>query len=91
MFLVSQVFSRRESQEVVDYAMGMLETASGRRQLGRFLIKGFCDLYQGEYNPHYLTGLGSALWAVDQFWRNRQVVSTVLYQYLDFLFQNLRS
>ena len=30
--------------------------------------KGLCALHQGSYDPHHLTGLGSALWLVERYW-----------------------
>jgi hypothetical protein len=69
----------------------MFVSEHGRQQLGRFLIKGVCDKYQGNYNPHYLTGLGSALWVIDQYWNQPPIATNALYQYLDFFFSGLRS
>src|SRR5512139_4091397 len=58
--------------------------------LVRFLVKGLCDRYQGDYNPHFLTGLGSVLWVVDRFWKDPQVAMNGLFHYLDFFFSCLR-
>ena len=55
------------------------------------LIKGVCGLYQDNYNAHNLTGLGSALWMIDQFWNQPPVAVSALYQYLDFFFGDLKS
>jgi hypothetical protein len=63
----------------------------GRKQLGHFLIKGVCDQYQGNYNPHYLTGLGSALWVMDRYCNQPQIVLNALFQYLDFFFKGIKS
>ena len=60
-----QEFSRLETLAVVKPLAGLAGSEAGRRLLGRFLIKGVCDLYNGAYDPHYLTGLGAALWAVN--------------------------
>jgi hypothetical protein len=50
-----------------------------------------CDQYQGNYNPHYLTGLGSALWVVDQYWNQSPIAINALFQYIDFFFAGLKS
>jgi hypothetical protein len=38
-----------------------------------------------------MTGLGSALWVADQFWRQPSIVETALSQYIDFFFGDLKS
>jgi hypothetical protein len=68
-----------------------METEEGRKRMGRFLVKGVCDQYRGDYNPHYLTGLGSALWMVDRYHDQPQIVANALFQYLDFFFEGTRS
>jgi hypothetical protein len=59
--------------------------------MGRFLVKAVCDQYQGDYNPHDLTGLGSALWMVEHYGNRPQIVANVLFQYLDFFFEGTRA
>jgi len=86
-----ETFSTLEAKSVVASIQGMITSQQGRLELGRFLIKGLCDLYQGDYNPHYLTGLGSALWVADRCWKQASVVSNAFYQYVDFLFDGLKS
>ncbi len=86
-----EIFSRREAKSVVAALSEMISPEEGRRQLGRFLIKGLCTLYQGSYDPHYLTGLGSALWAVERYWDQPSIAQNALFQYLDFYFDSLRS
>ena len=86
-----ETFSTLEARSVVASIREMISSQQGRLKLGRFLIKGLCDLYQGDYNPHYLTGLGSALWVADRCWKQAPVVTNAFYQYLDFLFDGLKS
>jgi len=86
-----EMFSALEAKPVVASLQGMIASDQGRLQLGRFILKGLCDRYQGDYNPHYLTGLGSALWVTDRFWKQPSLVVNALYQYLDFLFDGLKS
>jgi hypothetical protein len=69
----------------------MITSSQGRAEVGRFLIKSLCDHYQGSYNPHYLTGLGSALWVADRCWKQAPVVVNAFIQYVDFLFDGLKS
>jgi hypothetical protein len=86
-----ETFSTLEAKSVVASIREMIASRQGRLELGRFLIKGLCDLYQGDYNPHYLTGLGSFLWVVDRCWKQAHVVANAFYQYVDFLFDGLKS
>jgi hypothetical protein len=84
------VFARMEARPVVASAVGTLASPEGRQQLGRFLIRGAYDLYRGDYNPHYLTGLGSVLWVISQYGRHTAIATGALYQYLSFFFLGLR-
>ena len=86
-----RLFSRLEPEPVVQSLVGLMASPQGRRQLSRFLIKGVSDRYQGNYNPHNLTGLGSALWFVEQFWNQPPIAANALCQYLDFFFGDLKS
>lgn len=86
-----EAFARMEMKPILQSAREMILTSQGRLRLGRFLIKGLCDNYQGNYNPHYLTGLGSALWVVNRYWNNPQIVINALFQYLDFYFGEVSS
>jgi|GEM_PF-1132189 len=67
----------------------LIDSEIGRSRIARYLIKAVCDLYQGSCNPHYMTGLGSALWVLDRFNGHRRIVANALYQYLDFLFTDI--
>ncbi|MEN8265172.1 MAG: hypothetical protein ABFR82_17130 [Nitrospirota bacterium] len=84
-------FSRLEPMPIVEWAGEMIESQEGRQMLGRFLIKGVCNLYQGQYNPHNLTGLGSALWVMENWSDRKEVALGALFQYLDYFFQEIRS
>ena len=86
-----ETFSGMDPSSVTGIAAGMMTTSQGRRQLGRFLIRAVCEAYQGDYDPHYITGLGSALWAIDRYREQDTVAMNALYQYLDYLFDGLRS
>ena len=86
-----RLFSRLEPEPVAQSLARLTASPMGRRQLSHFLIKGVCGLYQGNYNAHNITGLGSALWFVEQFWNQPPVAVNALYQYLDFFFGDLKS
>jgi len=84
-----QYFSKREEQPVLASLARMIPTEEGRRQVGRYLIKGICDLYQGNYDPHYLTGLGSALWVVNHYWNQPPIAINALAQYVNYYFSHM--
>jgi hypothetical protein len=86
-----ETFVTLEAKSVVASIQEMIPSPQGRLELGRFLIKAMCDRYQGDYNPHYLTGLASALWVADRCWKQAPVVVNAFYQYVDFLFDGLKS
>ena len=85
-----EAFSRLEVKSVVASLSEMIGSPQGRAEMGRFLIKSLCDYYHGNYNPHYLTGLGSALWVADKYWKQPSIVMNAFYQYVDFLFDSLK-
>jgi len=85
-----ETFSKLEAKSTIAPIGEMIASRQGRLELGRFFIKGLCDQYTGECNPHYLTGLGSALWVADHYWKQVPIVVNAFYQYVDFLFDNLK-
>ena len=86
-----KTFSKLDAQSVMVSAAGMMNSQQSRQQLGYFLTRGLCDRYQGDYNPHNITGLGSALWVIDRYWHQPRVVQNALFQYLDFFFDDIKS
>ena len=68
----------------------MMGTEEGEKQSGRFLIKAVCSLYQGDYDPHFFTGLGSALWVKERFRHQPSIVFNALNQYVDYFFNGIR-
>jgi hypothetical protein len=88
--MFNETFSGMDVNSVTGIAAGMMTSSQGRRRLGCFLIRAVCEAYQGDYDPHYITGLGSALWAIDRYWDQGTVAMNALYQYLDYLFNGLR-
>jgi len=85
------IFSTLKPKQVVVSLRGMIDSEAGRHKIKSFLVAGVCDKYQGDYNPHCLTGLGSALWVLDQYWKDPSLVTNALLQYLDFFFTGLKS
>jgi hypothetical protein len=83
--------AQREEQPVLSCLTGLIATPEGRHQLGRYLLKGVCDQYQGEYNPHILTGLGSALWVVNRYHDLPPIATNALRQYLNYFFTEIAS
>jgi hypothetical protein len=84
-------FSTLKTKPVVASLSGMIGSQEGRQKIKRFLVQGVCDKYQGAYDPHYLTGLGSVLWVLDQYWQDARLVTNGLVQYLDFFFSGIKS
>ena len=84
-------FSAGKTKSLVASFWQKIGLDEGRRRIGRFLIQGLCDQYQGSYDPHFLTGLGSALWVLGRYWKNPSLVAQTLFQYLDFFFTSRRS
>jgi hypothetical protein len=82
-------FAQRQTLPLLAALAGLLPAPEGRRQLGRYLIKGVCDQYQGSYNPHFLTGLGSALWVVDHYRDRPALALNGLRQYLNYFFTSV--
>ncbi len=84
-------FSKREEKSVLASLQGMISSEEGRRLLGKYLVKGVIDLYQGNYDPHFLTGLGSALWVVNEYWNEPLIAVNALRQYVNYFFAGLAS
>ncbi len=84
-------FSQLDAKLMLDLTGGMIGSPIDRSRLCRFLVTGVCDLYQGKYDPHYLTGLGSLLWLINTYHHDAGLVQNALHQYLDFYFKNLGS
>jgi hypothetical protein len=84
-------FSKVDARRMVTSVREMISSEEHRRKLGRFIVQGLCDRYQGDYNPHYLTGLGSALWVLDRYRDQPAIVANTLFQYLDFFFSGVGS
>jgi hypothetical protein len=80
-------FSSRNTERVISSVWQMTSSETGRQKLGRYLVKGVCDLYQGDYDPHFLTGLASLLWVLQKYPAEETICRNALYQYLDYYFR----
>jgi len=81
-----QIFSGVDAGRTVNHLAGLLDTDLKRRQMGQFLIKALCQHYNGEYNPHFINGLGASLWLVGRYWNQPNIALTGLHQYISFLY-----
>ena len=84
-----KAFSALDVDAVLKMAVPLTTSPDGRMLLGRFLVRGLCALYQGNYDPHYVTGLGAALWITATYPDQPSFVSSALHQYVSFLFRGL--
>lgn len=78
-----EFLSRRDTKSVLSILGGLISTPEGRKQVGSYLIKGVCDVYEGSYDPHFLTGLASSLWVVNHYWDKAPLPMNALRQYLN--------
>lgn len=83
------VFSGRDLKSAFSALARIPRTEQGRHKLGRLLIRGVCDLYQGDYDPHFLTGLGALLWVLREYPDQEELSQKALFQYLDYYLGNL--
>lgn len=83
------VFSRGDVESVYSALARMPLTKQGRQVTGRFLIRGVCDLFQGNYDPHFLTGLGAMLWVLQTYPDQEELSQKAMFQYLDYYLSNL--
>jgi hypothetical protein len=86
-----KAFSSLDAKAVVGSLQKMIPSSKGRRQLGRFLVRAVCETIKGDYNPHDFTGLGSALWVVNNYWNEPVLAMNSLYQYLDYFFDGIKT
>jgi hypothetical protein len=81
-----RIFSDLDASETVNSLAGLLDTDLKRRQMGQFIIKGLCQRYKTDYNPHFVTGLGSIMWLIGRYWNQPDIVLTGLHQYISFFY-----
>jgi hypothetical protein len=83
------IFTALETGPLLERAATMIHSEADRGRLGRYILKALCDSYQGDYNPHYLTGIGSALYLIEHYVEHSNIGVTALFQYLDFFFTGI--
>ncbi len=83
-------YRSQDTEAVVAALAALIPVPEGRNILGGFLVKALCDTYNGNYDPHYVTGLGSALWAINRFRETPVIAVGALRQYVDYLFEGLK-
>ena len=84
-----EIFVGSNPNLVLNMVRTSLESEAERVRLGRFLTKGVLKRYDGQYNPHCMTGLGSSLWLLEEFHDTPVVVLNGLMQYLRFFFADV--
>lgn len=84
-----EIFLEADSTLLLGYARNILGSEKGRHRFAGFLIKAVLRCYNGRYNPHYLTGLGSSLWLIDRFHDHADIVLNGLHQYLDYFYSGV--
>jgi len=87
--LFFEVFMQHDPLLVLGMIKTVLNSKKERTRLGRFLIKALLRCYNGQYNPHYLTGLGALLWILDRYHDTPIIVLNGSLQYLDFFFSSV--
>jgi hypothetical protein len=84
------VFSQYQPVPVVNMIKGALYEEDDRGRMSHYLIKSILQCYDGQYDPHYLNGLGAALWTIEGFLNQPVIVLNALLQYLDFFFAGIK-
>ena len=83
------IFSKKDPRQLLPLVNGALSSENDRRCLAQYIIKAVLRSYDGSYNPHNLTGLGSALWFMENFHQRPEIVINSWLQYLDYLFSEI--
>ncbi len=83
------IFSRHDTQQLMPMIAGSLSSEEKRGLLARYVILSVLENYNGHYDPHILTGLGSAVWVMQKFHERPEVVMNAWLQYLDYFFSEI--
>lgn len=89
--LFFSVFEQHDPLPVLNMVNSSLRSGDDRARLSSYLIRSVLKCYNGNYNPHYLTGLGASLWIVETYSDQPVIVLNGLRQYLDFFFSGIRA
>ena len=79
-----QLLVEKDPQRLLPLIADALPSPDERYHLARNICKAVMQLHNGDYNPHYLTGLGSSLWLMETFHQHPELVITGWLQYLDY-------
>ncbi len=82
-------FKNQEQHHLLGYTRSSLSSAQERRLLSRYLITSVLNNYNGRYNPHYFTGLGSSIWLLNTYYEHPDIVLNGLRQYFEFFFSGM--
>lgn len=85
----ASLFALRKPEVLIPLIVDALSSVKKRRQLGNYMIRGVIDAYNGRYNPHSITGLGSVLWLMETFTVHPGIVINGWLQYLDFFYSDI--
>ncbi len=85
----ASLFTSKEPGLLSPFIAGSLTSAGKRRQLGYYVTRAVIEAYNGQYNPHSITGLGSALWMMETFSAFPGIVINGWLQYLDFFYSDI--
>jgi hypothetical protein len=86
-----EMFCELDARSVASSLWALAGEEGGRLRAGRYLIQALCERYRGDYNPHVLTGLGSTLWLLERYPRERELCAAALLQYLDYVMGSLKA
>ncbi len=85
----STIFGKMDVRQILALMNGTLSSENDRRCFAQHIIKAVLRSYDGSYNPHNLTGLGSALWFMEKFHQRPEIAISSWFQYLDYLFSEI--
>jgi hypothetical protein len=74
-----------KTESLVTRSMKLVTEGNGVNDFGNYMIRCLLSDYDGNYDPHYFTGLGSLLWVINKYPSQSDVQSSALHQYLEFI------
>ena len=83
-----------DAQKAISTLVALLPLESGpsaSNKMGHYLTSAVCDLYLGDYDPHFLNGLGSLLWIAEYYSEDPEIVAHAIGQYLRYFMNGRRT
>ena len=83
-----------DAQKAISTLVALLPLESGpsaSNKIGHYLTNAVCDLYLGDYDPHFLNGLGSLLWIAEYYSEDPEIVAHAIGQYLRYFMNGRRT